>query len=187
MTKLNYKGFFKDWEIGIAKSLIEKIRCSSIYLQREGFDDLLQICLWHWHLVENKYDPSIGASRQTFMHRVVKNKLFNIIEELKSDKRKILTEALSLNQPLSDDEDAPTLIDTIPDEKDSAAELRIHCSLEVYFARILPKLNPRQQKICHLFKRGFNMTEVSKALKIPRTTLYEDKKRIKTLFKKAKP
>lgn len=185
MKRPSYEGVFEGWEIGIAKSLIEKIRCGSVYLQREGFDDLLQTCLTHWYFAKDKYDPSAGASRQTFMYGVIKNKLLNIAEELNSDKRRFLTEALSLNQPLSDDEDASILMDTLSDEGDYAARLRIRCSLKIDIARILPKLNQRQRKLCRLLgDKDLNVKEASEVLKTPRGTLYEDIKRIKGIFEK---
>ena len=193
----NVEGW-EPWEEPIAKKLVDRFK-NRTYISKKGvmcdwrqvlkddpFEDLMQDISLHWHSARKKFNSSKNASRETHMWRIVENKLLNIVAQRTSDKRKVYTRTVSLYERISEDEDAPTLLDTIPDEKDSAAELRIHCSLKINIAKILPKLNPRKQKICHLFKKGFNMTEVSKALKIPRSTLYEDKKRIKNLFKKAK-
>jgi len=185
MKSQRYKGLFEDWEVGVAKNVIEKFRNQWKCLDLEGFDDLLQECLFHWHSVKDKYDPSFGASRQTFMSRVVKNKLGHIIEKFSTDKRKIFTEAESLDQPLSDGDDEPTLLDILSEDEKYATNLRIHAELKIDISRTVQKLTPKQQELCRLLgEEGISIPEASQLLGMPRGTLYEEVKRIKSIFQK---
>ena len=49
-------------------------------------------------------------------------------------------------------------------------------------SRALGKLTARQRRLCQVLKEGYTMEEASEILKTPRTTLYDEKERIKALF-----
>lgn len=68
-------------------------RCLDI----DDFEDILQECLIHWLFAKDKYDPSAEASEKTFMGRVVRNKLTDIIKERERDKRKVFQNSVILN------------------------------------------------------------------------------------------
>ena len=184
MTKPSYKGVFNDWEIAVAKSVIEKCRRGSV-LKIEEFDDLLQECLMHWCFVKDRYNPAKGASRQTFMARIVENKLLHINDKLTSHKRDIL-KTVSLDQPISIEEDSPSLLEVIPDNKPCVSNLRITVGIKIDVSNTLQKLNPKQQKLCRLLgEEGLNIKKDSESLKIPRSTLYGEIKRIRRMFEKS--
>ena len=180
-----YEGLFENWEIGVAKNVIERFRKKWKCLAREGFDDLLQECLTHWHFSKDDYDPSAGANLRTFMSRVVAHKLGHIVEKLTSDKRKISLASNSLDERISDEEDSPTYLDQLPD--DSVSNLKISAELKIDISRTFQKLTPQQKKLCRLLgDEGLSIKEASEALKTPRGTLYEEIKRIKAIFQKEK-
>ena len=74
-------------------------------LRKEGFDDLLQECLTHWFLARGEYEPTREASKQTFMGRVIRHKLTDLVRERETDKRKATYLTVSLDEPLGDDEE----------------------------------------------------------------------------------
>lgn len=110
---LNYEGFFQSWEIAIAKKLVNQFRKKYTCLKREEFNDLLQEVLIHWYLNKDKYNSNQEASKQTFMVRVARNKLTDILREVIADKRTLNYQTISLDQPSGDDESCSTLSDVI--------------------------------------------------------------------------
>jgi RNA polymerase sigma factor (sigma-70 family) len=183
---LNFKNLFQGWEIAVAKRLIKKFQRQWTCLREEDFDDLLQECLTHWLFSRDSYDPSHGALKKTFMGRVVENKLIDIVREREADKRKTSYHTISIDEPLEGTgDDAFTVLDKI--DADRASETPHdppETQLSIDLSRAWERLTPRQRKLCQVLKEGYTMEEASEILKTPRTTLYDEKERIKTLFSK---
>lgn len=179
----SYKGLFEGWEIAVAKKLINDFKKQWKCLELDDFDDLLQECLTQWFLAKDKYNPDAEASKKTFMARVVKNKLFDIVKNHERLCRKETKNTDSLDKPLSDEEDAPTLLDLLSEDKEYASNFRIHTELKIDLSRSFKKLTPKQQELCRLLgEEGLSIKEASKILQTPRGTIYEEIKRIKTVF-----
>ncbi len=177
----NYKGLFEDWEIAVAKKLINGFQREWEYLEREGFDNLLQECLIHWMEVRNKYDPNREASRKTFMAKIIRNKLGDIKDRIYTEKRKALIyEPVSLNSPISDDKDAPSFEEQIPAKNHESPKLKTVLSIAI------DKLTPQQKELCRLLRvEGMNVYEASKHLKVHHSKVYREVKRIREIFEKA--
>jgi RNA polymerase sigma factor (sigma-70 family) len=183
----NYGTLFQGWEIAITKKLINEFQQKWPCLAREDFDDLLQECLIHWYFSRDKYDTSRSAAQKTFMARVVRNKLANLAQERQADKRKIEHHTISLSKPLSDEEENNlNLIDDIDERKARgiSSDVIDHIALKTDLSYALEKLTPQQQKICALLTEGRTIIEVSKSLKIHRSTIYDEKARIRKIFLK---
>jgi len=184
---LNYSGLFQSWEIAIAKNLIEEHRSRYPCIEREDFNDLLQICLTHWDRRKKGYDPARGASRETFMGKVIRNKLTDLVRKRESNKRKVDYIAVSLDEPLADEEDSSTLGDTIDEStvKGGSPDPFFRVDLRIDLSRVLKKFTPHQKKLCHLLgEKGLTVTEASDYLKTPRSTIYDELKRIGELFQR---
>ena len=179
----HYRGLFEDWEIGVTTNVIERHRNQWKCLKTESFEDLLQECLLHWLYRKDRYNPASDANERTFMARVVKNKLGHIVEKLTSNKRKALIDSLSLNDPISQDEGSPTFLDQLSEDEVCSSNLRVTAELKIDISQTIQKLTPKQQELCRLLNdEGLNINQASKAMQIPRGTLYEDIKRIRTIF-----
>ena len=182
MTSPNYRGFFEDWEIGIVKNIIAGFRKENQCLKTEDFDDLVQECLIHWYFVKEKYDPSSNASLKTFMERVVKNKLSNIAKEYRRDKRKVFHKSISIDQPLSEDNDS-TLSDSLSTENTSHPNFRSQLELQIELEKTMQKLSPQQKEICkYLEDETVSIKDISQYLNIDRGTVYREIKRIRAIF-----
>lgn len=180
--KLEYKRLFSDWEIAVAKKLVNGFRERWPCLQQEDFEDLLQECLTHWFFVKDVHDPAREASAQTFMGRVVRNKLTDLVRERQADKRKMTHLAASLDESLGNDEDSSPLQDTVADRHQSPV---LQIELKIDLSTVNQKLNPKQRKLCHLLgEDGLNIKEASECLKAPRSTIYDELKRIRNIFMK---
>jgi len=184
MTSCNYAGLFDDLEIGVAKNLVTEYRSKWTCLKYEDFDDLLQECLMHWCFVRDKYDPGRGVYSNTFMAKVVRNKLGHIIEKLTADKRITNSKTVSLYTPLGEDEDSPTLLDKL-DESSLSENLHSQVGLPLDISSATAQLTPRQRALCELIlEKGLNIDEAAKALRVSRNTIKNDKNRIKAAFAK---
>jgi RNA polymerase sigma-70 factor (ECF subfamily) len=187
---LNYEGFFQSWEIAIAKKLANQFRKKNTCLKRGEFNDLLQEVLIHWYLNKDKYNSNREASERTFMAKVVRNKLKDILREIKTDKRTSNYQTIPLDLPLGDDESCSTPGDVIS-ENDILSGNNItsdpfsKISLKIDLEKALQKLHPIPKKICNLIiKEGLNVSELSEYLNTPRSTIYDEIKRIRKIFEK---
>ncbi len=143
-------------------------------------EDLTQECVIHWWTQRPKYDAERGASIETFLRRVVNSKLLDLERGLKAQKRGGGRIEFSLDHPLFEDEpDSETLADTFADPVDTARESVEKVSLEVARSR----LSPRQKQIIAGLIEGRAKSQISQSLGVPRTTLYDDLKRIRQIFR----
>ncbi len=184
---LHYGGLFHNWEIAIAKKLVENFQRRWKCLCREDFEDLLQECLTHWYFARDEYDPKREASQKTFMGRIIRNKLTDLVREREADKRKIAHLAVSLDEPLGNSEDDYTLTDKIGKntvmDVPSDPYMGIHLRRDLSSA--LQNLNPRQKELCRLLgEEGLNVKEASEYLRTPRSTVYDELNRIRKIFMK---
>ena len=182
----NYGGLFQAWELAIARKLVRELHETSRALQHEEADDLLQEVLLHWYHARASHDPMGKASIRTYMARVVRNKLIDLIRERESDKEKVNilavpTEIMHEGGPGSTTDDAGG----DPPEPEEAREHRdAEQSLHLDLARALARLAPRQRELCQpLLDQDLSMVEASQRLGVPRSTLYEELKHIRTIFK----
>lgn len=111
-------GDFDEWELRLVR-----LRVKDFLETRSGADldadDLSQEALIHWWLQRDRYSPARGASRQTFLRRVVDAKLLDVQRERMAKKRGGGDRALSLDMAIAPDSDT-TLGDTVAD-RDRAA------------------------------------------------------------------
>ena len=185
MMSPRYEGLFESWEIGVAKTVINRFRKQWRCLEHEGFDDLLQECLAEWHFSKSRFNSSAGANIRTFMAGVLEHKLQYIIEKLTTDKRKVVHECFSLDERISDEEDSPTFLDQLSEDEKHSSNLHISAELKIDIFRTIEKLTLQQRELCRLLgEEGLSISEASEVLKTPRGTLYDDIKRIKAIFQK---
>jgi len=184
---LNYQGLFQDWEVSIVVKLVKEFREEWPCLRMEDTNDLYQECFTHWFFKRDQYDRTVGASRRTFMGRLIRNKLTDLVRERESDKRKASCIADSLDEPIGNEEDSPTLADTIDESAvaGGSSDPFFRVDLGIDLSRVLKKFTPSQRKLWRLLREeALTMTEASDYLRIPRGTVYDELKRIGKLFKK---
>jgi len=179
----HYRGLFENWEIGLATKVINRFQNQWTCLKLEEFEDLLQECLTYWYFSKEDYNPSAGTNLRTFMSRVLEHKLQRIVEKLTAYKRKIRAKTTSLNNPVSDKDDSITYLEQISEDEDHSLCFLLKTQLKLDLYKAIPTLSSKQQELCHLLgEEGLSIKEASEVLKIPRSTLYEDIKRIRTIF-----
>lgn len=181
-----YGELYEEWEIAIVWKLVHRFQEERGSLKREDPEGLVWDCLAHWHRMRGRYDPSRGASQQTFMGKVVQNKLKSLDRSMRTDKRKVNYLAVSLDEPLGDDESPATLADELDEtagvceRRDTVSRIALRLDLE----RAVTSLTSRQRTICHRLRDGYSVMELSELLKTPRATIYDEIKRIRSSFAK---
>ena len=139
----------------------------------------MQECLLHWWAQRQHYKETRGASKKSFMRRVVKAKLIDIERTMKAGKRGGGHHPLSLDGPLSDEAgEKTTLGDTVP-----ARETDIEVMSSVIRDHLLSRLSPGQRRLALGLEAGMSMSEISRRLDVPRTTLYDELERIRQVFR----
>jgi len=72
----------------------------------------------------------------------------------------------------------------LPEPEEAREHRDAEQSLQLDLARALARLTPRQRELCQLLlEQDLSMVETSQRLGVPRSTLYEELKHIRTIFK----
>ena len=167
----------------VARCLVREFQNGSKGLAQEGFEDLLQESLMHWFFVKDKFDPAREVTQKTFMKRVIKNKLLNILEEKFAKKRQVQLKSISLNGLLEEGESGTfeKFLGVESETRKTMADQDLSQALQKAFY----KMSSRQKELCRLLgEEGLNVSEASKRMSIPRSTLQEEIKRIREVFRK---
>ena len=166
----------------VARCMVREFQSNFKSLAREDFEDLLQECLTHWFFVKDQFDPAREVTVKTFMKQVVRNKLLNILEEKTAKKRQVNLKSASLDQLL--EEAGGSAEKFIGTESDTVRTIR-NTELSFALSKAFCCLSSRQKELCRLLgEEGLTVTEASKRLSIPRSTLREEIKRIRQVFRK---
>lgn len=149
MTR-GYGRGLERWEVAVTKKLVGRFRRLSRSLGRETVDDLMQECLAHWIVARRRLDPDPDEPPVAYLKRVIHNKLLDLARERESEKRRGDLDTVSLDQPLGESEDAPSLAEVLdgavgsePDRDDAldAQDARID------LAKALRKLTDAQRRL----------------------------------------
>jgi len=168
-------GPLKIGEFAIARKISSEFLANHSWIKGYGLEDLIQECLIQWHLARHTYDVSKGASRRTYMANVARHRLQNILEEQLAEKRGADRNAMSLDQPLPDQQ--ATLEDLIPALENYDLFLRL--DLE----RTMAKLSVLQKKVGLFLWQGYSVTEIARELGKGRASIYDEISRIKKIFR----
>jgi RNA polymerase sigma factor (sigma-70 family) len=180
---------FEPWETSLARSLVYAYVTSYSLPRDVEPEDLVQECLLHWWRQRRLHDPERGASLATFMRRVLTAKLADIARAERATKRMGFTEALSLDETISDDDEegdeGTTWIDMLPDDMPDwqTEEAADRALLKERIDRVIAMLSPRQQRLIEMLHSDASMARISRTLAIPRTTLYDELARIRKVFR----
>ncbi|MCD6217843.1 sigma-70 family RNA polymerase sigma factor [bacterium] len=175
---------FQEWEVRTATIVIRTFIRNTSYFTQEDENDLLQECLTHWFFKRHKFDETKGVKKETYMSRVINNRLMDLVREKDTAKREIHNNLGSLNKLINEDEDSSELIEFI--DKDGLTQIDLDrfelTEFELQIEKVYEKLEPKQIQICEYLKEGYSKVEIAEILKIPRTTLQDEYKRIEKHF-----
>ena len=171
---------FEPWELDLIRRLVEDFITERRPPTDIEFDDLYQECLQQWWSQRDRYDEHRGASRSTFLRRVVRAKLQDIARGWKAGKRGSGHRPFSLDAPISrDDPDGPTLTEMLPSQERLETDLAGLLDLR----QITARLSDRQRRIIAGVTAGMKKTDLSGQLGISRDTLHDELRRIRQTFR----
>ncbi len=173
----------EEWELVVARGSVRRFLREFRGLRGLEERDLIQRCLIHWCVQRSRYDPSHRASARTFMNRTMWNFLLDVARRASARKRKAEQTMVSLDEPVSqeaEESDELTLGGVMPDK--ASAVRMAGLPLQVDLRTVLTRLTPQQQALCQLLTEGETVTAISRKLRVPRATLYDEIKRIRRMF-----
>ncbi len=168
----SYEGLFEEWEVAVARKLCSQFVTRHAWLRSLEVDDLMQECLLHWYRVRGSYKPGRGSSAKTYMGRVLRHLLHDVLDQQLTLKRRGSHLSASLDETLSEGVGA---------EGEVSAE-EADLSLRIDLERALEKLSPLQQRICELLKQGYPASEISRNLGRGRASIYDEIGQVRKVF-----
>lgn len=181
MMTAGWRGLFRAWELSVARNVVRAHLSQWPCLRRHDFEFLLTGCLAHWHARRRTYRKSKGASRRTYMSRVLAHHLTDLVRRELAEKRRADLLAISLDAPLDPDDPDLTLLDTIPADLPGAPSSDPGLLLDLRHA--LERLTPLQRELCLLLAESVPKSDIAAHLGRSRDTIYEEIRRIHAIFR----
>ncbi len=136
-----------------------------------------------WLFAKGQFDPDREATEKTFMKRVVRNRLLNILQEIRARKREIRLNSISLEKEMEINEGKE--IEKFIGVDGDVVKVNARADLGVGLSQAFIQMSARQKRLCRLLgEEGLSISEASRRLKIPRTTLHSEILRIREIFRK---
>lgn len=182
---LSYSGLFPSEVITLVECEVKKFKKIYLCLERVDFEDLIQECMIHlWN--KTKGDLEKYEYIKAYVRKVVVNYLNDFNKKLEADRRKINNKAISLDREKILDNGEVSLYEVVssedilyPVKNKSDIEKSI---LKLDLIQILNLLDQKKQLICMHILKGYHLSEISKITKIPRSSIYDQLKKIRILF-----
>lgn len=172
----------QPWEIELAQDVVRGFLAPRAPFPALDFDDLLQECLLHWWTQRERYREERGASRGTYMRRILNAKLVDLTREANASKRGGGRIAHSLDRDAEEtEEEGLALGDLVPSRVDIEAE----SSLRIDLRSGMALLTKRQRLVVRALAAGWQTTDISRRSGLSRDTLYEELRRIRQVFQDA--
>lgn len=175
---------FEPWEEETARAVVRSFLVArGGCVDEEIQQDLVQECLLQWWLRRGRYDTTRGANRRTFMNRVCENRLRDLWREQRAARRRGLQADMSLER---EGDSEPSLQDSIADP--AAADPQHEADLSALRDRLLNvrhRLTARQRALVDALLQGFEIGEASAQMGVPRSSLYDELRRLRTPFRDA--
>lgn len=152
-------------------------------MRKEGFEDLLQECLIHWFFMKDRYRPESNASERTFLNRVTRNKIADLIRRRETNKRKVLYVSKSIDGMGGDEQSINTKEKLLMVEEQIMSKISA-ANLPEAMAKATAGLSFRQKQICRYLSEGMTQVKVGEVMKISRGVLRNEIKYIREAFRK---
>lgn len=174
---------FDDQDLDRIRDRVSRFLQGRAFHLGEPFDEWFGRCCLHWARQHQKYDPSKGASRSTFLHKVIDTYLLQTARDLQADKRQTEARAVFLFEPLADGS-TTTLADALTSANDTAEEVERE-ELRSAVRQVMEHLTPLQQQLAAGLMAEQTMSEIAAELGKGRGTLYGEVPKIAKAFEDA--
>ncbi len=137
----------------------------------------------HWFFIKDQYRPESGASERTFLNRITRNKIADLIRRREANVRKVSYVSESLDA-MGEDEESISAKEKILMVEEQTVQKISAADLPDAVARATAGLSFRQKQICRYLSEGMSQVKVGEIMKIPRATLQDEIRRIREAFLK---
>ena len=147
------------------KPLVSK-QSRSYFLTDGDRGDLLQEGMIGLYKAIRHYDKNKNASFKTFASTCIKHQLQSAIKIASAEKHKVLSTALSINDPSQDDEDGELEIyipSSLPAPDDKLLERERMSEIKQKIKEVLSSL---ELEVLSLYLKGYNYNEISSISKL---------------------
>ena len=186
MHRRNVVGYeaFERWERDLAR------RKAYGLVGRHGItaseaEDIESELLLHIWTRRKAFDPDHAskATVETFIKRVVENRIRNILRDRQSARRAIHLHAQSLECPVEQKDGTRVPIEEILSEEDALDASRMsEPETALAIAKAIEALSHAQQELLDLLAQGCSVSDAARTLNRPRTTLNKEITRIRRVF-----
>ncbi|MBN1181824.1 MAG: sigma-70 family RNA polymerase sigma factor [Bacteroidales bacterium] len=180
-----YRGLFPDEVIQLVAKIIKGFQNEYLCLRRVDFEDLMQESILHLWAVTGG-DLSKYKYVKGFVRRTMKNLLLDIVKREEADKRRVMNEALSLDEEVFIQDEKVSLHEVISSGNilyPGSVKIAVDQAItRIDIDRLTVLLDQKKQQICMLILQGYSIAEISKILSIPRSSIYNQLKIIRNHF-----
>ena len=160
------------------KPLVSKLS-RSYFLTDGDSEDILQEGMIGLYKAIRHYDKNKNASFKTFASTCIKHQLQSAIKIASAEKHKVLSTALSINDPSQDDEDGELEIyipSSLPSPDDKLLERERMSEIKQKIKEVLSSL---ELEVLSLYLTGYNYNEISSISKLSKKSIDNALTRIK--------
>lgn len=160
------------------KPLVSKLS-RSYFLTDGDSEDILQEGMIGLYKAIGHYDKNKNASFKTFASTCIKHQLQSAIKIASAEKHKVLSTALSINDPSQDDEDGELEIyipSSLPSPDDKLLERERMSEIKQKIKEVLSSL---ELEVLSLYLKGYNYNEISSISKLSKKSIDNALTRIK--------
>lgn len=138
----------------------------------------------HWFFMKDQYRAESGASERTFLNRITRNKIVDLIRRRDANKRKVLYVSESIDEMDGDGKSINTKEKILMVEEQIVSEVSA-ANLPEAMTKATVGFSFRQKQICHHLAEGMSQVKVGEVMKISRGVLRTEIKHIREAFRKA--
>ena len=152
------------------KPLVSKLS-RSYFLTDGDSEDILQEGMIGLYKAIRHYDKNKNASFKTFASTCIKHQLQSAIKIASAEKHKVLSTALSINDPSQDDEDGELEIyipSSLPSPDDKLLERERMSEIKQKIKEVLSSL---ELEVLSLYLKGYNYNEISSISKLSKKSI----------------
>lgn len=131
--------------------------------------------------MKDRYRPESNASERTFLNRITRNKIADLIRRRETNKRKVLYISKSIDGMDIDEQSINTKEKLLMVEEQIMSKISA-ANLPEAIAKATAGLSFRQKQICRYLSEGMTQIKVGEVMKISRGVIRNEIKYIRKAF-----
>ena len=142
-----------------------RIKARSFYLIGGDNDDLIQEGMIGLMRAVRSFNPDKESSFAAFADMCINRQIYSAVKASQRKKHSPLNSYISLYQPAADDENAPALMDVLPQTVESPEDALVGKEIyEQLWERLDKELSPLERKVLALFMEGMGYAAIARQL-----------------------